>query len=290
MRWLTSLASRSTSTPSGLKRSVSATQSTPTGGGWFDWIDTSPQTYIEQARVTILGGAHESFLFVFGGLQSSGGKDDVEALVQNQKELVQVAAQVATREITGVAAYKPPNSHGGCVSDPKYSAQCGSEMYVYDFVGMLGIPLIPTWEFPPPTKFPSAFFSVHSLKDPQIVAEISAYIESGNPTLVTDGLVSALSSKVDFSASNVYILNVTGNPPLLLSSPPTELQIFRDALLTPLGLQFTAPVNVSYFPFSDGSWVVENFSNKQVEVQVAGNTLSVGARAWQYSWKSNIIN
>ena len=50
-------------------------------------------------------------------------------------------------------AAKPPNS------------DAGKEQYVYDFVGMLGLPLVPTAKID--TDARAAFFPVHSLKDPQ---------------------------------------------------------------------------------------------------------------------------
>ena len=40
------------------------------GGGWFDPYGTSPATYLEQARQTVLAGARESMLFCYGSLQS----------------------------------------------------------------------------------------------------------------------------------------------------------------------------------------------------------------------------
>jgi hypothetical protein len=46
---------------------------TKCGGGWFDPYGTSPATYLEQARQTVLAGARESMLFCYGSLQSQGG-------------------------------------------------------------------------------------------------------------------------------------------------------------------------------------------------------------------------
>ena len=86
-----------------------------TRGGWFDTIGTSPESYIEQARQTILGGATESVLFDAGALMGGvddkvGGtsKDDAEALRANMVELQHVARQVGSRVPIGIAAYLPP--------------------------------------------------------------------------------------------------------------------------------------------------------------------------------------
>ncbi|MSU63054.1 MAG: hypothetical protein EXS31_11790 [Pedosphaera sp.] len=59
--------------------------------------------------------------------------------------MIEVAKEVRHREIIGLAAYKPLNSH------PE------NEKRVFDFVGMLGLPLVPCHEFP--AKAPAAFFS-----------------------------------------------------------------------------------------------------------------------------------
>ena len=39
-----------------------------TGGGWFDPYGTSPATYVEQARQTVLAGAREMLLFCHASL------------------------------------------------------------------------------------------------------------------------------------------------------------------------------------------------------------------------------
>jgi len=253
-----------------------------TGGGGYDPYDSTPQTYLEQARMTILGGAEESFLFHYGDLLTGPGGDDADYLRDNLPELNYVADSVATRTIVGVAAYKPPNSHGGCIVDPEHSNQCQGETFIFDFVGMLGIPLYPTFTFP--TDHLAAFFSTHSLKDINIVPEIDAYLSTGRPVLVTDQLVLLLTNQVNFNLPNVFVLPVNQNPPSLLANPPKNIDTVRNALLKPFGLQFTAPVNCSFFPFKDGSWVVENFQNTNVLVTVNGVSINVPSRGWTYQF------
>ena len=106
------------------------------GGGWYDPYGTTERTYLEQARQTVLGGARESMLFCYGSLLEHTGPKNIETLRQNIPELLAVAEQVGHRRIIGVAAYKPANSH------PE------NEHRVFDFVGMLGLPLVPCHEFP----------------------------------------------------------------------------------------------------------------------------------------------
>jgi len=235
--------------------------------------------------MTVLGGAKESFLFVFGVYFTEYG-DDINALYKVIPELIKVSAEVQKRNAIGIAAYKPPNSHGGCITDPQHSSQCKGEKNVFDFIGMLGIPLLPTFVFPDPQKYSAAFFSTHSLFDKDISTKLKSFVDSGKPILVTDKLKSILGSSVNLNAPNVYVIPVNDYPPSLMSSPPDGLDATRAALLKPFGIQFSAPVNTSIFPFSDGSWVVENFADNPVDAVINGQSVHVDAHGWVYNWKS----
>jgi hypothetical protein len=241
------------------------------GGGWYDWLGTTERTYVEQARQTVLGGARESMLFCYGGLQSSTGPKDVEALRANIPELLATAREVGRRPIVGVAAYKPANSPPG------------KEARVFDFVGMLGLPLVPCHEFP--EKARAAFFSAHALKDPNLVTRLSRFIASGRPVLLTDGLAEALRGKVGVDAPNVRVLRVQGDPKSLLGFSPTELDELRAPLLKPFKAAFRAPSQVAFYLFKDGSWVVENFNDREVRVEVQGQALTIPARGWRPRWE-----
>jgi hypothetical protein len=250
------------------------------GGGWYDYLGTSPATYIEQARQTILGGARESFLFHYGALQPEGREDvvagfqsptgpaDILALRQNLPELLAVADKVRGRSILGVAAYKPPSSHPG------------TESRVYDFLGMLGVPLAPCHEFP--TNAPAAFFPVQSLKDPNFIPELTAYIKTGRPTLLTDGLANGLRDYLDKSSTNVRVLVVGGKPDQMLDFTEAEAERLRQPLLVPWQTTFQAPNHVGLYLFDHGGWVVENFNGQPVEVTLNGETFMVDARGWKY--------
>ncbi len=241
------------------------------GGGWYDWLGTTEHTYIEQARQTVLAGARESMLFCYGGLQGSTGPNNARALRAQIPELLNVAKEIKSREIFGIAAYKPPNSHPG------------KEPRVFDFVGMLGLPLVPCYEFP--TQAPAAFFSVHALKNADFAAKLSAFIASGKPVVLTDGLAQQLTGKVALDAKNVKILSVKGDPRSLLRLPQKELDELRTPLLQALKASFRAPGLVALYLFKDGSQVVENFNDQQVKVDINGETLSVDARGWLWRWK-----
>jgi hypothetical protein len=241
------------------------------GGGWYDPYGTTERTYLEQARQTVLGGARESMLFCYGSLLENTGPKNIETLRRNIPELLAVAEQVGCRRIVGVAAYKPANSHAE------------KERRVFDFVGMLGLPLVPCHEFP--ADAPAAFFPVHAMKDAELPARLAKFIASGRPVLVTDGLKEKLSGKVDLSAANVHVLAVGGEPKRLLDLPQKELDSLRAAMLRPLGHSLRCPSRVAYYPFADGSWVIENFSDTAVHVELDGRDRQVEPRGWTMQWK-----
>jgi hypothetical protein len=241
------------------------------GGGWYDPYGTTPATYIEQARQTVLAGARESLLFCYGSLQHETGPKNIEALRTTIPELFAVAGEVARRRPAGIAAYKPPSSHPG------------AEKVVFDFVGMLGLPLLPCHEFP--ARSPATFFSVHALKDPHFAGELEKFIRSGKPVLLTDGLVKALGDKVDLKASNVQVLAVKGEPKSLLKLGQGELDALRAPLLKPLGLDLRAPNKTGFYLFTDGSRVVENFNDEPIEAQFNGQSERIPARGWATHWK-----
>jgi hypothetical protein len=241
------------------------------GGGWFDPYGTTEKTYVEQARQTVLGGARESVLFCYGSLLRDTGPKNVEAFRANAPELLAVAEQVARRRPVGIAAYKPASSH------PQ------NEPRVFDFVGMMGLPLLPCHEFPADAK--AAFFSVHALKDAKLDERLAAFIAAGKPVLVTDGLVAKLSGKVKFDAPNVRVLRVQGDPKSLLKWPRAELDALRKPLLRPFDRRFESPNRVALYLFDDGSHVIENFNDQPVVANLDGLSREIGPRCWTYSWK-----
>ncbi len=242
------------------------------GGGWYDPYGTTERTYVEQARQTVLGGARESMLFCYGSLLNGTGPKNVEALRQDIPELLAVAEHVGRRKIVGLAAYKPAGSHPG------------KEPRVFDFVGMLGLPLAPCHEFPAEAR--AAFFSIHALKDPDLPGKLAAFIAAKKPVLLTDGLAKQLSGKVDLAASNVHLLPVKGDPKSLLGLPQADLDAMRSPILRPLGHTFHAPNRVALYLFADGSWVIENFADEAARVELDGTTRTVAPRGWLLDWKA----
>ena len=241
------------------------------GGGWFDPYGTTPASYIEQARQTILGGAGESLLFCYGSLLEDTGPANVEALREATPELMAVAAEVARREPVGIAAYRP------AVGEP------GADAYVFDSLGMLGLPLLPCHEFPRDAK--AAFFTTHALADGELVDKLAALIARGARVLLTDGLAEQLRGRIAIDASNVHILPIAGKPKSLLELPQSAIDAIREPMLAAMDAAFTAPNQVALYLFGDGSWVVENFNDVPAAVTLNGWEMEIAPRGWRYDWK-----
>ena len=220
-----------------------------TGGGWFDPYGTTEDTYVEQARQTILADAKEMLLFCYGSLLQETGPANVKKLRAEIPDLFKLARLVRDKPIKGILAPKPPNS------------DADGEQYVFDFVGMLGLPLVPTAQIDPDAR--AAFFSVHALKDPELRNKLKAMLKAKKPVLITDGLAKRLSD-IDLKDKNLTVLHVQGNPHRLLKLTRAELKPIRDKLLAPFGLKFDAPNKVALYLIGDNCLIVENFNDEAI--------------------------
>jgi len=269
------------------------------GGAWYDPLETTPATYLEQARLTVLGGARESLLHSYGylsmtsgeaaslddgtkrlnlkgvgGLGSPHGPEDIECLRGHLPEMFAVAREVKTRGLTGVAAFKPANC------PPQ------GENGIFGFAAMLGLPLKPCHTFP--TNAPAAFFAAYLRSFPHADKLINDYIATGRPTLMTDALAHELKGKIDTGRPNVVVLPVKGNPKALLKVPQAELDALRAPFVKALGHHtFHAPNQVGLFLFEDGSWVAMNFNDRPAVVELDGVTHEIKARQWRYHWSGS---
>lgn len=99
-------------------------------------------------------------------------------------------------------------------------------------------------------------------------------------------MTAQLAGKVDLTAANVHVIPVRGDPKRLLDLAEKELDALRLPLLQPLGCSFRAPSRVALYLFADGSWVIENFNDEPVAVELAGKPQRVAGRGWAMQWKS----
>ena len=202
----------------------------------------------------MLADAKEMLLFCYGSLLRDTGPANVERLRTEIPGLFQLAGLVRGKPLKGIAAPKPPNS------------DAFDEQYVYDFVGMLGLPLVPTNEIRTDVK--AAFLPVHAWKDPQLRDKLETMLKAGTPVLITDGLAQKLALSAADNKS-LSILKVNGKPNSLLDLTREQLQPIRDKLLAPLGIRFDAPNKVALYLIGDHYVVVENFNDEPITASLA---------------------
>ena len=143
------------------------------GGAWFDHGDCAEYDFLDQAYTSVLAGAPELVFFNLGNVVA--GHPDHAKVAAQFEQLADLAAFVRTHPVTGVPAYKPPNS------DP------AGDMYLLDFLGMLGIPLVPVHEFP--EHAPVIFLPAQAAADPDLHQHAEAARARGAHLIVTTNLL-----------------------------------------------------------------------------------------------------
>ena len=224
-----------------------------TGGGWFDPFGTTENTYLEQARQTVLADAKEMLLFCYGALLRGTGPANVNRLRGEIPDIFKLAELVRGKPIKGIAAPKPPNS------------DAFDEQYVFDFVGMLGLPLVPTAKINADAE--AAFFAVHALKDPDFAGKLKSMLAAGKPVLITDGLAKRLTG-INLDSENLTILKVASSPRSLLELTRQQLKPIREKMLAPFGMKFDAPNKVALYLIGEDCLIVENFNDEPVDASI----------------------
>lgn len=184
-----------------------------TGGGWFDPYGTDPAFYLDQAYVTVLAGAPEVFLFHYGSLASPEFHPQAEALAAHRAELDDLAKLAG--DWKGIPAYKPPSS------DP------GDENYIYDQIGMLGIPLQPASRFPEGARV--AVFATQALGDQEFVPKLSRFLDAGGTAFATESLARRLNKDPRLAAAGVVEL-AKGEYFKTIREGAGRMIVFSDAL------------------------------------------------------------
>jgi hypothetical protein len=145
------------------------------GGAWFDHGDCAEHDFLDQAYTSVLAGAPELVFFNFANVVA--GHPDHEKVVAQSGRLAELAAFVRQHPVVGIPAYKPPNS------DP------AGDMYIMDFLGMLGIPIVPVHEFP--QSAPTIFLPAQAAADPDLLDHIERARARGAHLILTTSLLIA---------------------------------------------------------------------------------------------------
>lgn len=166
------------------------------GGAWFDHGDCAENDFLDQAYMSVLAGARELVFFNLGDLVQ--GHPDHARLVGQFDRLADLAAFVRTHPVVGVPAYKPPNS------DP------AGDMYLMDFLGMLGIPLVPVHQFPESASV--MFLPAQAAADPALLERVKAALDRGASVIVTANLLIATPRGGELARMLDVDANVASNP------------------------------------------------------------------------------
>jgi len=148
------------------------------GGAWFDRINTCPETYLQQAYQSVLAGARELILFDYRHEFFAPDAPHMVMLLEHFERLCDLARAVAGRQPVGVHACKPRDSDGG------------EEAWVFDYLAMFGIPVIPCSRFPHSAR--SAVLTAHAAHDPGLQEGLRRLLDRGATVLLTAGVLERL--------------------------------------------------------------------------------------------------
>ncbi len=189
------------------------------GGAWFDHGDCAEHDFLDQAYTSVLAGAPELVMFNLGDVVA--GHPDHAKVASQFGRLADLAAFVRQHPVTGVPAYKPPNS------DP------AGDMYLMDLIGMLGIPLVPVHEFPRDASV--IFLPAQAAADPKLYEHVKKARARGRHLILTTNLLIA-------RPQGRTLASVVGIDPDLTSAP------LRAAYRTETGaveIDLEAPIEVT---------------------------------------------
>lgn len=155
-----------------------------TGGAWFDHLDCDAEAFLDQAYQTVLAGAREIILFNYADLVEE--HPGHELLRRDADRLAALAAAVDPDADRGARCYKPPHS------------DAGGDMYLMDYLGMLGIPLLPVSRFP---EDPGALvLPGQAAADPAVAVTVMERLTGLDALFMTAGFLAALTGEPDLSA------------------------------------------------------------------------------------------
>ena len=232
-----------------------------TEGGWIDALGTTPKTYVEQARQTVLGNGKEIMLFHYGSLLTEsntyGGwpgtpTANIIAFKQELPLLFDLARNIKGKPLKGIYMPKLPNSDNV------------NERYIFSILGMLGLPLVPGHEFA--ANYGSVIYTTHALKEPGLSGKLSGILASGKQVMITEELAKRLTDQEIRKNKNLMVLKVDQDPKKLLKLTQEELKPVRDILMAPMGMKFDAPNKVSIYLMGENTLILENFNDNPVDV------------------------
>lgn len=191
---------------------------------WFDHGDCTDIDFVDQAWQTVLAGAKQ--IVIFNAQEVIAGHAGHDRLREDFEGLVELAKAVALHPVSGVSSYKPAHS------------EAGGNLYVNDFVGMLGVPLVPAAHYP--DEAADLFLPAQAAHDQDIVKKIAASLVAGKNVVVTASLIASV-------AENETLCELAGLQGPLKSDPfRAETLVFGESrIAVQNGLDLEARPGVS---------------------------------------------
>ncbi|MBK8501825.1 MAG: hypothetical protein IPL46_06235 [Saprospiraceae bacterium] len=146
------------------------------GGAWFDHGDCDPLDFIEQAYQSVLAGASELVIFNYDSFVE--GYAGHHLLRMDFEKLAALAKEVKSSPVHGISGYKPPQS------------DAGGDLYIMDFIGMFGIPLLPVSSYPENAS--TIFLPAQAAHDPEIIAKVMTSHQQGKRIIMTTGFLATV--------------------------------------------------------------------------------------------------
>jgi len=154
-------------------RWLSTVAGNKTGGAWFDHEDCTDQDFLDQAYQSVLAGAKELIIFSFDSFIT--GHPGHHLLLQDFEKLAHLAETVAIHPVTGAVGYKPPNS------------DAGGDLYLFDYIGMLGVSLVPESVYPESARV--IFLPAQAAADTAIWQKITKSLNEDAKIIMTTGFL-----------------------------------------------------------------------------------------------------
>jgi hypothetical protein len=133
-------------------------------------------------------------------------------LKQEHNKLSELAAAVQSSPVMGIAAYKPPNS------------DAGGDLFIMDFLGMLGIPIVPTAHFP--ADAPVLFLPAQAAADSTLLGSVQERVAEGATVILSASLLA--------TAEGSALAGLAGIAGLVHSSPMQAKAIAVQGEVLPL--------------------------------------------------------
>lgn len=146
------------------------------GGAWFDHIECPDTVFLMQAYQSVLAGARKLTLFNLGDLMV---RNPVAALFLSKFDRLAALAEALGNELPqGWVAFKPPHS------------ESGMDMYLFDYLAMLGFPIRMSGTIPPSPKV--LILSTHSAQSKELSGLLAGNKLGGCKFLVTPGFLTTV--------------------------------------------------------------------------------------------------